>query len=316
MPAVPQVGSEQAEPSTADPIVARDEPRRQARAAAAADSPSKQSLPLIRIEPASGWPTLDLRELWAYRGLFFFLVWRSIKVRYAQTVFGMAWAVFQPVFTMVVFTVVFGHFARIPSDGAPYAVFSLAALVPWAYFAAAVGGASNSLLSNTSLITKVYFPRLIVPLAPVVAALVDFAIAFAVALLVLLGHGILPRLETIVVVPLLLLITAMVAVGVGCALAALNIQYRDTRFVTSFLIQTWMYASPVVYSVSLVPEPYRRLYMLNPLAPVIATFRALLLGTAPIPWTSLAGAFLTAVVLLIGGARYFRRTERVFADVA
>jgi lipopolysaccharide transport system permease protein len=278
--------------------------------------PFSAHAPRHRIGPIVGWPRLDLSEFCAYRGLFFFLVWRGIKVRYAQTVFGMAWAVLQPVFTMVVFTIVFGRLARIPSDGAPYAVFSLAALVPWGYFSSALGGASNSLVSNTALLTKVYFPRLILPLSSVGSALVDFAIAFTVALLVLLGHGIVPRPEAIVIVPLLLVIMAMAAGGVGCALAALIIQYRDARYLVSFLLQTWMYASPVVYSVSLVPEPYRRLYMINPMAPVITTFRAVLLGTTPIPWAALAGSVFTASVLFVAGARYFRRTERVFADVA
>ena len=272
--------------------------------------------PTLRIGPIAGWPSLDLRELWTYRGLFFFLVWRGIKVRYAQTVLGMGWAVLQPVFTMVVFTVVFGRFAGIPSDGTPYAVFSLAALVPWSYFSSALGGASNSLLSNTSLLTKVYFPRLILPLASVASALVDFAIAFAVALLVLLGHGIVPRPEAIVIVPMLLVIMAVAASGVGCALAALIIQYRDARYLVTFLLQTWMYASPVVYSVLLVPEQYRGLYMINPMAPVITSFRSVLLGTTPVPWVALAGSVLTASVLFVAGAWYFRRTERVFADVA
>jgi lipopolysaccharide transport system permease protein len=307
--------------ATARPVRTEGDPR-EAAGEAASEAPverehaARRDLTLTRIAPVGPWPPIDWRELWAYRGLFGFLVWRGIKVRYAQTVFGVAWAVLQPVMTMVVFTVVFGRFARLPSDGAPYAVFSLAALVLWGYFSASLTGAGNSLLANTNLVTKVYFPRLVIPWSPVAAALVDFSVAFAVALLVLLAHGIVPRPESLAIVPLLLIITAMAATGVGSALAALTLQYRDARFLTPFLVQLWMYASPIVYPASMVPEQYRWAYMLNPMTPVITTFRAVLLGTTPIPWGSLAGAFVVSAALLLAGARYFRRTERVFADVA
>jgi lipopolysaccharide transport system permease protein len=271
---------------------------------------------LTTIVPVGGWPRVDLRELWEYRSLFAFLVWRGIKVRYAQSVLGIGWAVLQPVLTMLVFTLVFGRVARIPSDGVPYAAFSLPAVALWGYFAAAFNGASGSLLVNTNLITKVYFPRLVIPLAPVVGSLVDFAIGFVVVLLVLLWHGIVPRPEAIVLVPLLVAITAMVAAGTGCMLAAMLLQYRDARFIAPFLIQAWMYVSPVVYSASLVPASRRWLFMLNPLAPVITGFRAVLLGTSPVPWAALAQALVTAVVLLVLGTRLFKRSERAFADVA
>ncbi|HEU4587935.1 MAG TPA: ABC transporter permease [Gemmatimonadales bacterium] len=279
-------------------------------------SPGRPESRVTLIVPTGGWPPVDLRELWEYRGLFMFLVWRGIKVRYAQTVLGIGWAVLQPVLTMLVFTAVFGHVARIPSEGVPYAVFSLPAVVLWSYFASAFNGASGSLLVNTNLITKVYFPRLVIPLAPVVAALVDFAIAFAVVLLVLLWHGIVPRPEALLLVPLTVVITGMVAAGTGCALAALNLQYRDARFIAPFLVQAWMFVSPVVYSAWLVPAPRRWLYMLNPLAPVITALRAVLLGTSPVPWGALGQALVTAVVLLVLGGRLFKRYERVFADVA
>lgn len=284
---------------------------RTTRSAETDDSPL-----LTRITPAESWPRIEWRELWAYRGLFWFLVWRSLKIRYAQTVLGMAWAVLQPVLTMVIFTVVFGRFAGLPSDGLPYAVFSLSGLVAWGYFSSALTGASNSLISNTNLVTKVYFPRLVIPWSPVVASVVDFAIAFAVALVVFLAYGIVPRLEAILVVPVLLIIAGMVAAGVGGALAAFTLQYRDARILTPFLIQIWMYASPIVYPVSIVPERLRWAYMLNPMAPVITGFRAVLLGSPALPWAELGVAFVVSAGVLLAGSRYFRRTERVFADVA
>ena len=268
------------------------------------------------IEPAGRWPKIDFRELWEYRGLFFFLVWRDIKVRYAQTVLGAGWAILQPVLTMVVFTIIFGNFAKIPSDGVPYAVFSLAALVPWTYFSTAFSGASNSLVSSTNLITKIYFPRLVIPFAPVLAGLVDMAIAFAILLLVMLSFGIVPSVGAVILVPVLTLVMMFAAAGVGCWLSALNIQYRDVKYVTPFLVQVWMYASPIVYPMSLVPEEYRPFYALNPLAGVIEGFRSVLLGTGSIAGSTIAISFLMSVVLLVTGVLYFRRTERLFADVA
>jgi lipopolysaccharide transport system permease protein len=258
---------------------------------------------------------LNLSELWAYRGLFFFLVWRDIKVRYAQTVFGTAWAVLQPVTSMVVFTVIFGRFVRVSSEGVPYPVFSLAGVVPWTYFSSALSGASNSLVSNTSLITKVYFPRLVIPGAPVLAALVDFAIASVVLLLVMLGFGRLPNLVTALLLPFPVLLMMMTALGVGCWLSALNIQYRDIKHVTGFLVQVWMYASPIVYPLAVVPQAYRTLYAINPMASAIAGFRAALLGTPGPSAVELAISLGSATVLLLSGVLYFRRTERIFADV-
>ena len=272
--------------------------------------------PTLVIEPAGRWPKVDIRELWAYRGLFLFLVWRDIKVRYAQTVLGAGWAILQPVLTMLVFTVIFGKFASIPSDGAPYAVFSLAALVPWTYFSMALSGASNSLVTSTNLITKVYFPRLVIPFAPVLAGLVDFGIALVILFLVMLGYGIVPGALSMAVLPVLVLGMMLTAAGVGCWLAALNIQYRDVKHVTPFLVQVWMYASPIVYPMSLVPERYRAIYALNPMAGIIEGFRALLLGTSAVPWSMILISLATGVVLFVTGALYFRQTERVFADVA
>jgi lipopolysaccharide transport system permease protein len=268
------------------------------------------------IAPAPAWPALGLAELRSHRGLFFFLVWRDVKVRYAQTVLGVAWAVIQPVFTMLVFTLVFGRFARIPSDGAPYAVFSLAALVPWTYFSSALGGASNSLVGSTNLITKVYFPRLVIPAAPLLAGLIDFAIAFAVLLVVLLASGIAPSPLALIVLPVLLVIMMATAGGVGCWLAALHVRYRDVKYVTAFLLQIWMYVSPVVYPSSVVPERYRWLTNLNPMVAVIDGFRAVLIGRTAVPWLAIGRAAVIAVGLLLAGAMYFRRAERTFADVA
>lgn len=270
----------------------------------------------MRIKPSGRWPRVDLRELWTARDLLLFFVWRDIKVRYAQTVLGAGWAILQPVIAMVVFTVIFGRFAGIPSDGVPYAVFSLVALVPWTYFATSLSGSSNSLVSSTSLVTKVYFPRLAIPLSPVLAGLVDFSIAFAVLLLVLAGYGIIPSPAAVLLVPVLVLITMMTAAGVGCWLAALNLQYRDVKQITPFLVQIWMYASPIVYPLSLVPHELRMVYALNPIVGVVAGFRAVLLGQETLPWPELLIALLTSGLLLVTGTSFFRKTERVFADIA
>ncbi len=271
--------------------------------------------PTVIIEPSGPWPRIDLRELWAYRNLFLFLVWRDIKVRYAQTVLGAGWAILQPVLAMVVFTLIFGNFAKIPSDGVPYPVFSLAALVPWIYFSTALTTASNSLIANPNLITKVYLPRLVIPIAPVLAGLVDFAIALVILFAMMLAFGIVPS-SGVAVLPILVLIMMMAAAGIGCLLAALNVQYRDVKHIVPFLVQVLMFASPIVYPMSLVPEAYRVAYALNPMAGVIEGFRSVLLGTNSISWSLLSVSAVSSVVFLTIGALYFRRMERVFADVA
>ena len=281
----------------------------------AAQPASPDPVAVLVIEPAGRWPKIDLREIWAYRELFFFLVWRDIKVRYAQTVLGALWAILQPVMTMLVFTVIFGLFAKIPSDGIPYPVFALAALVPWTFFSTALTTSSSSLISNPELISKIYFPRLVIPFAPVLAALLDFGIAFVVLLIVMLGFGVTPHLSAIAVVPFLLVLIVMTALGVGCWLSALNIQYRDVKQVTPLLMQIWMYASPIIYPLSMIPERFRPIYALNPMVGVIAGFRSVLVGTGEIPWMPLGISMAMATVLLISGALFFRRTERVFADV-
>jgi lipopolysaccharide transport system permease protein len=254
------------------------------------------------------------RELWEYRELLYFLVWRDVKVRYKQTVIGAAWAILQPVMTMVVFSIFFGSLAKIPSDGLPYPVFAFTALLPWQLFASALSGASNSLVSSQNLITKVYFPRLIIPIASVLAGLVDFALAFLVLLLLMAYFGIIPSLA-VLTLPLFILFALATALAVGLWLSALNVQYRDVRYTIPFLTQFWMFLTPVAYSSSLVPEQWRALYGLNPMAGVVEGFRWALLGKATPPGPLLLVSVATVAVLLIGGLIYFQRVEGSFADM-
>jgi len=277
--------------------------------------PSTDPPPTVVLEPAGSWPGVDFAELWRFRGLFFFLVWRDIKVRYAQTILGALWAVLQPVLSMVVFTVVFGGLAEIETGDLPYAVFSLCGLVPWTYFSTALTGASNSLVSNPALVTKIYIPRLIIPSAPILAGVVDFAIALVVLLGMLLAFGIVPPLSAVYMVPLLLALAMATVAGVGYWLSALNIQYRDIKYVAPFLVQLWMYAAPVVYPLSLVPEEYRLAYSLNPMVAVVEGVRMALTGDGVLLGSHVAASVVTAAVLLVSGALFFRRAERVFADV-
>jgi lipopolysaccharide transport system permease protein len=267
------------------------------------------------LQPSGRWPSLGLHELWGARTLVRFLAWREIKIRYAQSVLGAGWAILQPILAMTIFTVIFGRLARMPSQGIPYPVFVLAALVPWTYFSTALVGAGNSLVGNPELVTKVYFPRLALPLAPVLAGLLDFCIASLLLVLVMLGYRIMPGVGIVLLIPSLLVLL-LTLVGTGCWIAALNIQYRDVKHVTPFMVQLWLYASPVVYPVSLIPAERQTLYALNPLVSAIGGIRAALLGVEgpqPLAWAVSAGV---AVTLLISGVLYFRRTERVFADVA
>lgn len=268
---------------------------------------------LIVIQPKHGWVGFDLREVWRYRELLYFLAWRDIKLRYKQTALGAAWAIIQPFFAMVVFTLFFGKLAQIPSDGVPYAIFSYCALVPWTYFSNALSSAGNSLVGSANLITKVYFPRLIVPGASVLAGTLDFGIAFLVLLGMMLYYGIAPSWG-ILLVPVLLLLTMGTALGVGTWLSALNVEYRDVRYVIPFMIQLWMFATPIVYPLSLVPERYRLLVALNPMAGIIEGYRAALLGR-PFQWGALAMSAVLCVLLLLAGVFYFRRVEKTFADV-
>jgi lipopolysaccharide transport system permease protein len=278
-------------------------------------APVPNSRRLLVIKPVSGWQLVDLRELWSYRDLFYFLVWREIKVRYAQSILGIGWAVVQPLFFMVVFTIVFGRLANIGSDGIPYAVFSYTALVPWAYFSNALTDATGSLLANTNLLTKVYFPRLILPLSAVVGKLVDFAIAGILVIGFLLWYKIVPTIW-ILTLPFLVVLMMVTAAGIGMLLTALAVQYRDVKYAITFLLQGAMYASPVVYPVSKIPEEYRLAYAINPMVGVIEGFRAAIIGVNPMPWDMIAIGTGVSVVLLIAGTFYFRRSERNFSDVA
>jgi len=273
-------------------------------------------LPTVVIQPAPRWPGINAGELWANRELLLFLVWRDIKVQYAQTALGAAWAVLQPLLTMLIFTVIFGRLAKIPSDGVPYSVFTLAALIPWMYFSNAFSAASSSLVTSANLITKVYFPRLIIPLVSVLSGLVNFAVSCVVLALMMAWYHVSPSLLAVPMIPALILLTIVTATGVGCWLAAIYIQYRDVRHIVPFIVQIWMYISPVVYPLSLVPERYRTLYALNPMAGIIQSFRVVLLRTGSVPWDTLGVSTIVAVLLFVSGSLYYRRTEHLFADVA
>jgi lipopolysaccharide transport system permease protein len=268
----------------------------------------------IVIRPAKGWVPLRLRELWEYRELLYFLTWRDIKVRYKQTALGAAWAVIQPFFTMVVFSVFFGRLAKLPSEGVPYPVFTYCALVPWTYFATALTQSSNSLVDHARLITKVYFPRILVPAAAVIAGLVDLAIAFMVLVGMLLWYGVTPG-PAVVLLPLLALLATLTALAVGLWLSALNVQYRDVKYTIPFLVQFWLFVTPVAYSSTLVPERWRTLYALNPMTGVVEGFRWALLGHRAAPGPMLLVSIASVLLLLIGGLFYFRRMEQRFADV-
>lgn len=273
------------------------------------------TIPHTIIKARTGWQLIDFKELIAYRDLFYFLVWRDIKVRYAQSVLGIGWAVIQPVFSMIVFTIIFGRLASIPSDGVPYAIFSFVALVPWAYFSNAMTDSSSSLVISAGMIQKIYFPRLIIPLTAILAKLVDFCIAFILLMILMPFFGILPTWK-VIFIPLLVLLMTLSAAGIGMWLTALAIQFRDVRYGLNFAVQLLMYASPVVYSVNLIPDEFRLLYALNPMVGVIEGFRSSLLDTNPMPWDLIGVGAVVAAGLFATGAFYFRRMEKVFADVA
>jgi lipopolysaccharide transport system permease protein len=280
--------------------------------AAAAD------LPVQIIAPARGWVPIRLRELWEYRELLYFLIWREVKIRYKQAALGVAWAVLQPVLTMVIFSVVFGRFAGMPSDGLPYPVFAYCALLPWQLFTFALTESSNSVVANQRLITKVYFPRLMMPIAAVGVGLLDFAISFVVLLGLIGFYGAFFDIgvgAAVWTVPLWTLLAVMTALGVGFWLSALNVKYRDIRYTVPFLSQLWFFATPVVYPSSIVPADWRFLFALNPMAGVVDGFRWALLGTARAPEPTVLISIGAVLVLFAGGLFYFRRVERTFADV-
>jgi lipopolysaccharide transport system permease protein len=276
-------------------------------------SGASTTVPVTSIQPSTGWVPLRLGDLWRYRELLYFLVWRDVKVRYKQTFLGAAWAIIQPLFTMVVFAVFFGHLAKMPSDGVPYPLFAYAALVPWTFFAHALTQSSNSLVGSANLIRKVYFPRLVVPLASVLSGIVDFLPAFALLPVLMVWYGVGASLR-IFWLPLFVLLAITTALAVALWLSALNVRYRDVRYTVPFLTQFWLFATPVAYPSSLLPEPWRTVYGLNPMAGVVEGFRWALLNTGSAPGPIVAVSTLATVTLLIGGAYYFRRSERTFAD--
>jgi lipopolysaccharide transport system permease protein len=269
---------------------------------------------VIRIEPSRGWVSIELSELWTYRELLYFLIWRDVKVRYKQTVIGIGWAILQPLLTMVVFTMIFGNFAKIPSDGLPYPVFAFTALLPWNLFAGALNRCTLSLVGSANLITKVYFPRLIVPVSAIISGIIDFAIAFVFLLGLMLWFHIVPTWGAIAL-PIFLLLTLITALAVGLWLSALDVRYRDVGHAIPFLIQIWMFLSPVAYPLSVVPEKWRLLYSLNPMVGVIEGFRWALLGKESPDFKVIAVSTAVVVALLLSGLVYFKRIERTFADV-
>ena len=268
----------------------------------------------LRISPPRGALHLDLRELWAARELLYFFVWRDIKVRYKQTAIGAAWAVIQPFMTMVVFSLFFGHLAKIPSYGLPYPIFYYTALLPWTYFATALQAATNVVVDQQHVITKVYFPRLVLPLSAVISGLVDFAVSFVVLLGIMLYYRMLPG-PAVLLLPAFLLLAVLTALGVGLWLSALNALYRDVRYIVPFLVQFWLFASPVAYPASLIPQRWRWLYGLNPMAGVIEGFRWALTGRGQAPSSMLVASATITVVLVAGGAAYFHKMEGTIADV-
>lgn len=273
----------------------------------------KQS-PIIYLRPSKGWLSIDFKELWRYRELIFFLTWRDIKVRYKQAVLGISWAVLQPLLTTLIFTVIFGILLKTPSQDLPYPLFSMSALLPWQLFSTALQRSSVSLVGNANLLTKIYFPRLAIPLSSVFAALVDFAVSFVVLLLVMAYYQYWPGWNILWLFPIVML-ALLTALSVGLWLSALNVQYRDIQHMVPFLIQVWMYASPIVYPIETIPEGvWRSLYGLNPMVGVIQGFRWALLGGTP-PDITMLISILVVVVLLISGLYYFRRMEKTFADV-
>jgi homopolymeric O-antigen transport system permease protein len=268
----------------------------------------------VCIEPSRGWAALRLQDVWEYRELLYFLVWRDIKIRYKQTVLGAGWAILQPFFTMVIFAIFFGRLAKLPSDGVPYPIFAYAALVPWTFFSNGLTQAINSVVGGGSLIKKVYFPRMIMPLAAVMAGIVDFLFAFIVLIGMVLYFGIVPTWR-IVTLPMFVGMVIVAALSVALWLSALNVQYRDIRYIAPFIVQAWLFATPIAYPSSLLSDSWRIVYGLNPMVGVVEGFRWALLGTGTAPGAMIVVSSAMCVALLLGGAYYFRRVERTFADV-
>ena len=279
---------------------------------AGSGSPDSQ-IPTIVIRPPRKWVPVDFKELWEYRELLYFFTWRDVKLRYKQTGLGIAWAIIQPLFLMIVFSLFFGGLAKIPSDGIPYPLFSLAALLPWTLFAEGMTRSTISMVSNANIMTKVYFPRLIMPVASIMSPLVDFCVAFGILIIMMAYYGFVPTIN-VIFLPLLVVFAMMTSLAVGLWLSALNVKYRDFQYTVPFLIQIWMFASPVVYPASMVPQQFQFLYALNPMTGVIEGFRWALLGTNP-PTTMIFISLGVVIALLVSGVFYFRRMEQFFADI-
>jgi lipopolysaccharide transport system permease protein len=275
---------------------------------------SNPAVPHLRIRPSRGWSALKLRDVWEYRELLYFLVWRDVKVRYKQTALGVLWVVLQPLATTIVFTLIFGNLAKMPSENLPYAVFALAGLLPWNYFAGAIGRGGSSLVGSANLISKVYFPRLIIPISGVLGGLVDFAITFLLLVALMLFYGYPPTLSWLLL-PFFLLMAIATALGVSLWLSALNVQYRDVGYLIPFLVQLWFFATPVVYPSSLVPAPWNLLLALNPMAGVVDGFRWALFGKTAAPGPLILVSIAVVIVTLVSGLFVFKRMERTFADV-
>lgn len=278
-----------------------------------ATEPQKQK-PHLRIEPSNGFVPIKLKELWEYRELLYFLIWRDIKVRYKQTALGASWAIIQPLMTMIVFSIFFGKLGKMASDGLPYPIFTFAALVPWTLFANGLTQGTSSLVGSSNLIKKVYFPRLIIPTATVLAGVIDFMISFVVLLILMFVYNITPTIN-ILWLPAFLLLTLITSLGISLWLSALNVEYRDVKYVIPFLTQLWLFATPIAYPSSLLSEPWRTIYGINPMVGVVEGFRWALLGTNTQPGYMVLVSSIVAIFLLISGAFYFRRMERTFADM-
>lgn len=280
----------------------------------AGPSQHRADVPHLRIQRSVGWGSLGLRELWAHRELVYFLTWRDLKVRYKQTALGASWAILQPLLTMAVFSLFFGRLGKMPSDGLPYPLFAFVALVPWTFFANGVALASNSLVHNGNLLTKVYFPRLAIPISTVLGGVLDFVLAFMVMLAMVAYFGITPT-RSVAVLPLFVLLALVTSLGASLWLAAVNVRYRDVRYTIPFLMQFWMFATPIAYPSSLLAEPWRTMYGINPMVGVVEGFRWALLGVDSAPGPIVAVSSSVAIALLVSGAFYFRRVERTFADI-
>lgn len=269
--------------------------------------------PIVVIQPSKSWVALNLSDLWYYRDLLYILTMRDVKVRYKQTILGAAWAIIQPLFTMLIFSLLFGRLANMPSDGIPYPIFAFAGLLPWTFFSNAVTNSGNSLVGNSNLVTKVYFPRMVIPMASVASGLIDFAVAFVLLILLMFYYGIGISIN-ILMLPVLVVLTSLLAIGIGMWMSALNVKYRDIRYALPFLIQLGMFASPIIYPLSLVPEKWQWLMLLNPVAGQIEAYRAAFFGK-PFNWLALATSTVITVAILIYAAYNFRRMEKSFADL-